>query len=303
MKTNPTLLGILALSVCSGATVTKPIASETRLRSLVEEIANPQRQWEDTATLNSLAKGIRIHFERLGLNCQDQPFEVEGKTYRNVECVLPGKSAETIVVGAHYDAVGQTPGADDNASGVAGLIELARVFRESGTTPRSTLRFVAYSLEEPPFYNTENMGSFHHARRMKDSGIELKQMISLEMIGYYGDSHPQSYPPGLDASKLPKRGNFFAAISDLSSAELTRTFKATADKLKIVNTISYSAAQGVEWSDHMNYWKFGFPAFMITDTAFLRNKNYHRASDTPDTLNYKAMAGLILTLHAYLTVA
>lgn len=270
------------------------------MRSLVEEIAVPQRHSEDTAALNSVARGIRTHLERLGLGCQEQPFEVEGRTYRNVECVLPGKSAETIVVGAHYDAAGQTPGADDNASGVAGLIELARSFQESGTTPRSTLRFVAFTLEEPPFYNTENMGSFHHAKRMKDSGIDLRQMISLEMIGYYGESHPQSYPPGLDANKLPKRGNFYAAISDLSSAPLTRAFKATADKLKTVNTIAYSAAQGVEWSDHMNYWKFGFPAFMITDTAFLRNRNYHRQSDTLETLNYKAMAGLIEVLHTYL---
>lgn len=300
MKTNLAILGILAISVCSGAAATKPTASETRLRSLVEEIAVPQRHWGDTAALNAVARGIRTHFERLGLRCQEQPFEVEGRTYRNVECVLPGRSSESIVVGAHYDVAGQNPGADDNASGVAGLIELARTFKESGNTPRSTLRFVAFTLEEPPFYNTESMGSFQHARRMKDSGIVLKQMISLEMIGYYGESHLQSYPPGLDATNLPKRGNFYAAISDLSSAELTRSFKAAADKLKIVNTIAYSAAEGVEWSDHMNYWKFGFPAFMITDTAFLRNRNYHRKSDTPDTLNYKAMAGLLLTLHAYL---
>lgn len=203
MKTNLAIFGILAVAVCSGAAPTKPTATESRLRTLVEEIANPHRHWEDTAALNSVALGIRTHFERLGIGCQEQPFEVDGRTYRNVECVLPGKSSESIVVGAHYDVAGQNPGADDNASGVAGLIELARAFRESGTTPRSTLRFVAFTLEEPPFYDTENMGSFHHARRMKDSGIVLKQMISLEMIGYYGDSHAQSYPPGLERLKEP----------------------------------------------------------------------------------------------------
>lgn len=292
-------VAILVVICASGIHAESPTA-QNRLKVLVEELANPHRNWQDTAALNRTANYIRQKFLDLKLECQDQVFEVDSKAYRNVECLLPGKSSDAIVVGAHYDVAGISPGADDNASGVAGLIEIARKFTEAKIKPKSTIRFVAYSLEEPPYYNTENMGSFIHAKKMKDSAISLKHMISLEMIGYYGDSVHQTYPPGVDTRKLPKYGNFYAAVSNIQSASLTTKFKSVADKLKVVNTITYNAEEGVEWSDHMNYWKFGFPAFMLTDTAFLRNKNYHKASDTPDTLNYKAMSGLVDVIYEYL---
>jgi len=159
--------------------------------------------------------------------------------------------------------------------------------------PENTIRLVAYSLEEPPFYATENMGSFHHAKKLKDSGITVKAMISLEMIGYFGDTLAQAYPPGMEGKSLPKNGNFLAAVSNLESAPLTKCFQSVADKAKSIPVIHVNAPSGVEWSDHMNYWKFGFPAFMLTDTAFLRNLAYHTQADTPDRLNYSAMSKVV----------
>lgn len=291
---------VILATICASGIHAESIATESRLRSIVQDLSSSPRNWQDTSGLNKAAKFISQKFANFGLVCQDQLFEVEQKIYRNTECILPGKTSDVIVVGAHYDVAGINPGADDNASGVAGLLELARKFTESNVIPKSTIRFVAFSLEEPPFYNTENMGSYIHAKKIKDSAIALKQMISLEMIGYYSDSAIQYYPAGIDKRKMSKYGNFYAAISNLQSANLTMKFKSVADKLKTVNTISYNAEDGVEWSDHMNYWKFGFPAFMITDTAFLRNKHYHKATDTPDTLNYIAMSGLLDVIFAYL---
>lgn len=272
---------------------------ETFLKGVVVEVANPNRNWRDTAELHRTADWIHGKFVGFGLSCRDQLFEVEHRTYRNVECVLPGRRTEVVVLGAHYDVAGKLPGADDNASGVAGILDVARRFHESGDQPNSTLRFVAYALEEPPFYGTESMGSFFHARKMKDSGIAVKLMVSLEMLGCYGDSIPQAYPEGVDARSLPKFGNFYAAVSNLGSSGLTKAFKAVADRSNVVRTIVYNAPSQVDWSDHMNYWAFGFPAFMITDTAFLRNLEYHKAGDTPETLNYHAMAGILDAIYEY----
>jgi Zn-dependent M28 family amino/carboxypeptidase len=288
----PVLCLALALHSGSAANV-EPTEASDRMKALVTEFADPNRHWLDTATLNRVARLFRTRVEQTGIACGEQVFEVEKRTYRNIECTVPGKSKDLLIIGAHYDVAGNQPGADDNASGIAGLIELARKFSASKTIPRNTIRLVAYTLEEPPFYATESMGSFHHAKKLKDSGFTVKAMISLEMIGYIGDSLEQRYPAGIPQDKLPTRGDFLAAVSNLESARLTKFFKAVADKAKTLSVIAYNAPFGVDWSDHMNYWKFGFPAFMLTDTAFLRNYAYHTQADTPDRLNYQAMSKVV----------
>lgn len=285
------LAALIASLASSSSTLKQPRAE--RLRQLVTELAIPTRNWLDTASLNRTASFVRQQIESSGFACSEQLFAVDKRTYRNIECTIPGKSKDLVVVGAHYDAAGERPGADDNASGVAGLIDLARAYSETGHKPRSSIRLVAFTLEEPPFYATEDMGSFHHARKLKDSGFTVKAMISLEMIGYLGDSLEQRYPPGIPSDRYPRFGNFYAAVSNMESAGLTKEFKALADKSKTIPVVTLNAPEGVEWSDHMNYWKFGYPAFMLTDTAFLRNFAYHTAADTPDHLNYPAMARLV----------
>lgn len=293
-----TFIAALIATWASLNSASKPTRAE-RLHELVTELATPTRNWLDTTSLNRTASFVRQQIESSGFACSEQVFVVDKRTYRNVECAIPGKSKDIVVVGAHYDVAGEQPGADDNASGVAGLIELARAYSESGQRPRSSIRLVAFALEEPPFYATEDMGSHHHARKLKDSGFTVKAMISLEMIGYIGDSLEQRYPPGVPSDRYPRFGNFYAAVSNMESAGLTKGFKAVADKSKTVPAVTLNAPEGVEWSDHMNYWKFGFPAFMLTDTAFLRNFAYHTAADTPDRLNYPAMSQLVDLLFNY----
>lgn len=287
-----TFVAALIATWTSSSSAPEPPRAE-RLRQLVTEIAVPTRNWLDTASLNRTASFVRRQIESSGFACSEQLFAVDKRTYRNIECTIPGKSKDLVVVGAHYDAAGEQPGADDNASGVAGLIELACAYAETGQKPRNSIRLVAFSLEEPPYYATEEMGSFHHAKKLKDSGFTVKAMIALEMIGYLGDSLEQQYPPGVPSDRYPRFGNFYAAVSNMESAGLTKGFKAVADKSKTIPVVTLNAPEGVEWSDHLNYWKFGFPAFMITDTAFLRNFAYHTADDTPDRLNYPAMAQLV----------
>lgn len=295
-----TILCVAALIVswASSSLAPKPLRTE-RLRQLVTELVIPTRNWLDTTSLNRTASFVRQQIESSGFACSEHVFVVDKRTYRNIECTIPGKSKDLVVVGAHYDVAGEQPGADDNASGVAGLIELAHAYSETGHKPRSNIRLVAFALEEPPFYATEDMGSFHHAKKLMDSGFTVKAMIALEMIGYLGDSLEQLYPPGIPSDRYPKFGNFYAAVSNMESAGLTKGFKAIADKSKTIPVVTLNAPEGVEWSDHMNYWKFGFPAFMLTDTAFLRNFAYHTAVDTPDRLNYPAMSQLVDLLYEY----
>jgi peptidase M28-like protein len=271
-----------------------------RLRRHVAELATKlaPRDCGHAKNLDLAAQYVFDRFADAGLSPSFQGFEADGKSWRNVVASIgpaSGAGTDVVVVGAHYDAFGPGIGADDNASGVAGLIELAPRLEAAQGTAR--IELVAFSLEEPPFFRTRSMGSRVHAASLQKSGVHVRAMVCLEMIGCFRDGDgSQSYPaPGLGLL-YPSRGDFIAVVGCLGEASLVRTVKramAQATDLPVRSINAPGVVPGVDFSDHLNYWAAGFDAVMVTDTAFFRNENYHRASDTPDTLDYARMAKVV----------
>jgi hypothetical protein len=229
--------------------------------------------------------------------------EVERQTYRVddvevanliVEIAGAAKRDEIVVIGAHYDSVDDSPGADDNASGVAALLALARRF--AGARPERTLRFVAFVNEEPPHFQTQSMGSWRYARRCRERGEKVVAMLSLEAIGYYDDRPgSQQYPPMLHLL-YPDRGDFIAFASNLASRTLlndgVRAFRARTG-MPLQSAALPRAVEPIGWSDQWSFWEFDYPAIMVTDTAPFRNPHYHTRNDVPDTLDYDRMARVV----------
>lgn len=234
-----------------------------------------------------------------GGTVQTQGFLSRGVTCANLEVVRLGTdpALPCIVLGAHYDTVRGTPGADDNASGVAALIELVRALVPGSLRrPRArTLRLVAFANEEAPFFDTPECGSLVYARALKAAGERVRVMLSLEMLGFFSD-HPgsQHYPPLLSPF-YPDRGNFIGLVSNLGSRarllELAAAF-AAASRFPVEHLASPEWVPGVALSDHHSFWREGYPAVMVTDTAFYRNPHYHTATDTPDTIDADALAAV-----------
>ena len=199
-----------------------------------------------------------------------------------------------LIVGAHYDSVSNSPGADDNASGIAGLMELARLLAED---PPANLRLVAFCPEEPPAYRTRNMGSYVYAENLKKTGIELRGMICLEMIGYFSDTPgSQSYPVPFMNLIYPKDANFIAIVGNIRSIKWTRQVKSsfqTGTDLSVETLNAPSVMVGIDFSDHWSFNKIGYPAVMVTDTAFYRTPFYHTPRDLPDTLDYVRAAKVV----------
>ena len=227
-----------------------------------------------------------------GLTPRRVSFELRGRACHNIEAEIRGTSPEIFVIGAHYDSVLGCPGANDNGSGVAALLALARRF--AGKPAGKTLRFVAFVNEEPPYFQTEEMGSLVYAKRCKERGDRITAMISLETIGYFSDAAgSQKYPsPGLGLF-YPSKGNFIGFVGNTGSRSLLRAtvaaFRKT-EKLPSQGAALPAAIPGVGWSDHWAFWQCGYPAIMITDTAPFRYPHYHEATDTPDKLNYDRFA-------------
>ncbi|MDF3021828.1 MAG: peptidase [Steroidobacteraceae bacterium] len=258
------------------------------------------RSFEHAQNLDAAADYVLGEFRATGASTDVQAYEVDGRTYRNVIARFGPATGPLLVIGAHYDSCSDTPGADDNASGVAGLIELARAL--AATPPTQPVELVAYTLEEPPFFRTESMGSFQHARGLSRQGREVRLMLSLEMIGFFRDTpRSQQYP--LSALKVlyPDEGNFIALVGGYRDFGAMRRVKGLfkgASDLPATSINAPALVQGVDFSDHASYWRFGMPAIMVTDTAFLRNPNYHGAGDTADTLDYARMAKVVRGVHA-----
>jgi Zn-dependent M28 family amino/carboxypeptidase len=274
-------------------------ASSENLRKHVQKLCGTEkpRTYKNLSVLNEAADYIFKTWTDQGYTPEFQTFQVGGKTYKNVILVLGPKDKARIVLGAHYDVAEEGPGADDNASGVAGLLELSRLLKPLEADLKRRVELVAYSLEEPPFFGTAEMGSAIHAAQLKKEKAEVALMVSLEMIGYYSDKEDsQSYP--LSALKLfyPTKGSFISVIGDLSSPLLVRKVKNLMKKNSSIEVESLNAPTalvGVDFSDHRNYWNNGYPAVMITDTAFFRNQNYHALTDKPETLDYGKMAEVV----------
>lgn len=277
----------------------EPATLEAHVRMLSVTLA--PRDHESVRNLNSVAAYIGRQFTAAGGRAGEQVFHVDQLAYRNVTVQFGPESGERIVVGAHYDAADRLPGADDNASGVAGLIELARILGRS--PPSIRVELVAYTLEEPPHYGTANMGSAIHAAALKQAGEAVRAMISLEMIGFFRDAEgSQGYPVTGLSLLYPSQGNFISIVGDYGSVGTVRTMKAAMIRaaslpVKSMNGPAFVPGVGA-LSDHMNYRLEGYRAVMVTDTAFFRNPNYHLASDTADTLDYKRMAQVVQGVYA-----
>ena len=237
--------------------------------------------------LNQAADYVEQALKQPNSRVTRQPYHADGRDYGNLIARFGPDEGTLWVVGAHYDAHQNLPGADDNASGVAGLLELARMLGQ--VEVKHPLVLVAYSTEEAPYYGTHSMGSYVHAASLVKSKTPLSGMICLEMIGYYCEQ--QRYPYPHLTWLYPKEGNFIAVIGRWQDRSLIRHVKRGFNGATDLPVQSVTLA--IENSDHMNYWKHGYPAVMITDTAWARNRNYHKDTDTADTLNYDKMAGVI----------
>jgi Zn-dependent M28 family amino/carboxypeptidase len=254
--------------------------------------------------LDAIARYIRQEFQASGAKVSEQPYQVNGITYRNVVAGFGPREADLVVIGAHYDAAGLQPGADDNASGVAGLLELARAL--GANPPAMQVELVAYTLEEPPFFRTPHMGSTVHAKSLRAQEKNVRAMISLEMIGYFtGEPESQRFPLALLRHLYPRTGNFIAVVGKLGQWETVRRIKQAirgSSDLPVRSINAPAWVTGVDFSDHLNYWAAGYRAVMITDTAFYRNDRYHTSRDTADSLDYERMAkvvrGVICAIHA-----
>jgi len=236
---------------------------------------------------------IRTTFEEAGYEVNIQSFPSRGLSVNNLEAVLPGHGAanEIIVVGAHFDSVAGSPGADDNASGVAALLELARLL--AGTALPRSVRFVAFANEEAPFFYGDEMGSNRYAARAQAQGERIEAMLSLETLGYYTDQPGSQRYPFPFSLFYPDTGNFIGFVGNLSSRALVRraigAFRATTS-FPSEGVAAPSGMEGVHWSDHWSFWQAGYPAIMVTDTALFRYPHYHAATDTPEQLDYTGLA-------------
>ncbi|RKY19751.1 MAG: aminopeptidase [Planctomycetota bacterium] len=253
-----------------------------------------ERSMAAPASLQRAREYVGEQFRALGLSPEEHLFEHAGLSLANVWCELPGSTpgAPVVLLGAHYDSIG--PGADDNASGVAALLELAALLRTEPLT--RPVRFVAFVNEEPPCFQEACMGSRVYARRCKAAGEQVELMLSLESIGFWSDEpESQHYPPLLAAS-YPSTGDFVAFVSDLEHGGALQRFLALFRQTESVpseGAVLPGALPGVGWSDHWSFWQEGYPALMVTDTALFRNPHYHEASDLPETLDYERMAALV----------
>jgi Zn-dependent M28 family amino/carboxypeptidase len=284
-------------------TITKSAPSDLtidsdRLKAHVVKLSKEYfpRSYKNIENLDRCAEYIRTHFQKAGANIFIQEFTVRGKRYQNVIGYFGNKGGERIVVGAHYDAFINTPGADDNASGVSGLIELAYLLGKEKI--KAGIELVAYSLEEPPFFATEDMGSARHARLIHDQKVKVKCMIALEMIGYFS-SEPgsQLYPMPVLKLFYPNKGNAIAIVGRLDQRKIVRKIKRLmkgAADLPVYSVNAPLMVTGIDYSDHSSYWRYGYDAVMITDTAFYRNLEYHTPNDTADRLNYELMAKAVI---------
>jgi Zn-dependent M28 family amino/carboxypeptidase len=270
-----------------------------RLRAHVDALSvriGPRSVLDDQ-NIESARRYIDAELRTLGYEPVLQSYDYRGRKYGNVIVTIPGQKMprETILVGAHYDTVDGTPGADDNASGVAALLELCRMLKDSA--PARTLKMVFFTLEEPPVFRTESMGSAVCAREAKAVGERISAMISLEMLGYYNDR------PGGQAFPLPLMGlmfsttpNFIAVVGNLASGDLVRRIAGSLTRgcdIPVETLATVGIVPGVDFSDHRSFWEIGCPAVMITDTAFYRNPNYHSEGDTISTLDFNRMARLL----------
>jgi Zn-dependent M28 family amino/carboxypeptidase len=309
---------LLFIGSCLAIVVTGPIVvrskrvdlkmqiSAERLRRDVEILCGEftPRSFRSPENLDRAAAWIEGELRAAGLAVEIQEYEIGRGRYRNVIARREGsdKTVGATVIGAHYDAFDDFSGADDNASGVAALLELARTLPLE--QPRKDQYLVAFSTEEPPFFATKDMGSYRLARSLKEKNVKVDLMVSLEMLGYFSDEPgSQRFPlPGL-GFLYPSTANFIAVVGDLASGgpiKRTKMGMRAARGIPVHSFRAPGALPGVHWSDHYSFRRLGYSAVMVTDTAFMRYAHYHTAQDTPEKLDYERMAEVVLALHGIL---
>ncbi len=287
--------------------ITDYLPAEYRLRKSIDRNARDilrflsvnlgERTLRRYENLQAAADYIRGKFASGGASVVDEEYVVDGRRVANIRAEIPGITSpeKIIVVGAHYDTIEDTPGADDNASGIAGLLELYRLL--SPFRFKRTIRFVAFTLEEPPYFSGENMGSMVCARCAREREDLIELMVCLEMLGFAGRRYEQNVPFRDMAKNFPRKGDFLAVVSLPSSAPYAYAWKQVYNRYarkNIVDIVGPSSIPGINHSDHYSFNRHGYPAIMLTDTAFYRNKNYHTGEDTFDTINFKFLTEHIL---------
>lgn len=264
---------------------------------LAQEIG--PRSYLEYEALTTAADFLIATWERAGFEVERQMYEIAGRIYENLIVEVPGcdRADEIVVIGSHYDSVTDCPGANDNGSGVAATVELALQLRQS--KPARTLRFVLFVNEEPPFFQTDQMGSRVYAKQCRDRNQNIVAMISLETIGYFSDevgSQQYIFPLG---QIYPLQGNFIGFVSNVASTRLVRqaigTFRRSA-AFPSEGAILPGTLPGVSWSDHWSFWQESYPALMVTDTAFFRYPYYHTEDDTPDKVDFDRLTRVVAGL-------
>jgi len=273
-----------------------------RLRRHVVAIASRPHNVAHYAELEKSAAYIEAALKALGYEPQAQVFDTDGKPVRNIAAVLSpangGSKTSSLVIGAHYDSDGIAPGANDNASGVAAVIELARLLKDVPLKDK-TLRFVLFVNEEAPYYRSPSMGSWRYAQRLKERGEDVAGMLSLETIGYFSDAPGSQRYPAPFGLVFPTEGNFLAFVAMPGSRRFLHQVVASFRRHTAIPTIGGTAPDlfdGIGWSDHWSFWELGYPAVMVTDTAIFRYPHYHKATDTPDKVDYAKLARITLGL-------
>lgn len=286
--------GLLGL----GAAQAAPSGLAANLERHVRAIASTEHNTAHPKALEQSARYIESTLAALGFKVLRQEFQAGGQPVRNIEVILrdAGPVQRVYIVGAHYDSAPGAPGANDNGSGSAALLELARLFKSIKLPPGAELRLVFYVNEEPPYFLGPDMGSMCHAKLMREQKQPVKAVWVLETIGHYSrERNSQRYPPGLE-QRFPDTGDFLAIVSTTdASALVDRTlvaFKASTD-FPVQALAAPASTPGVTLSDHTSYLRQGFPALMMTDTAFMRYPHYHTARDTPDKVDYASLARIV----------
>lgn len=307
------IIGVFAFFVVKGSTfgwnifasapscVSRDNLLAGRLKAHVYKLSYQigDRNMFNFVALNKAANYITDRFNAYGYKVEFQEYTFFGKKVKNIIAVKTGSKfpEEIIIIGAHYDTY-FNPGADDNASGIAGLLELAGFM--SGRENERTLKFIAFVNEEPPYFKTEHMGSLVYATKAKASQEKIKAAVILEMLGYYTDRvFSQRYPPFFGFLRSWK-GNFIAMAANPASKKLLEqavsTFK-NGLRFPLEHVVASESVSGITFSDHWPFWQAGYPAILVTDTAFLRNRNYHLYTDTWEKLNYEKMACVVEGLY------
>jgi hypothetical protein len=315
------LILTLTLLLCAFLTMlTNPFAGKAHLKSPVTVVAQEDRIRDDVSgliatgsyrnyrsieTLNEAANYIEASWQAAGFEVQRSPFEVKGKTYQNLSIFYGDRSKPRLVMGAHYDVYAEQDGADDNASGVAAILEIARLLSEAKPELPYHLELVAFTLEEPPFFRSEHMGSAVHANSLVQTDVEVLAMISLDCIGYFSEAaNSQAYPaPGLNWI-YPTVGDYIAVVGRVGDWGLTRRVKSlmcAGSELPVLSMNAPASIPGIDFSDHHNYWPHGINAVLITNSAFYRNHRYHTVEDTADTLDYPRLRQVVQSLYTMVT--